>query len=112
MFALPGRAILSLALATGWLFACSGDCIKCHPVLKKSLDKDYHAVIKRCIECHENSSTGTSECGRDCFECHSRKKLERSALPEHRAVKNCSKCHIDRESIKESIFDMNRYEDR
>ncbi|WP_457594436.1 hypothetical protein [Hydrogenimonas sp.] len=88
--------ILSLAIAAGLvpLFACSGDCLACHPVLKKSIDAPHHRVIKRCIECHKGRSTGASSCGSDCFDCHDRNRLARSSLPEHRAIAGCARCHI------------------
>ncbi|WP_187646898.1 hypothetical protein [Nitrosophilus labii] len=92
-------------LFTQFLFACSGDCIACHPVLKKSIDKSYHKVLKRCIECHKDYTGPNTECGKDCFECHSKKKLIDSKIPEHRAIKNCSKCHVEKELLKESIFE-------
>ncbi len=91
--------LLTLLLFATAAFACSGDCIKCHPVLKKSIDEPHHKVIKRCIECHKNSSTGVSTCGQDCFECHDKKRLANSPLPEHRAVAGCARCHLGKKEL-------------
>ncbi len=94
------RGILfTLLLCVSAAFACSGDCIKCHPVLKKSIDEPYHKVIKRCIECHKESSTGVSTCGQDCFECHDKKRLANSPLPEHRAIAGCARCHLGKKEL-------------
>ncbi len=88
--------ILFLAIVLGWipLLACSGDCLACHPALAKSIDAPHHRVIERCIACHKGRSTGAASCGSDCFDCHDRRKLARSALPEHRAIVGCARCHI------------------
>ncbi|WP_457593572.1 hypothetical protein [Hydrogenimonas sp.] len=84
------------------LSACSGDCMKCHPVLKKSIDAPHHRVIKRCVDCHKDSSTGVTTCGQDCFECHDKDRLAASKLPEHRAIKACARCHMGKKELFKS----------
>ncbi len=93
------RVTLFLIAAIVWAFGCSGDCLKCHPVLKKSIEEPHHLVIKRCIECHKDSSTGVTTCGQDCFECHDRDRLAASLLPEHRAIKACARCHMGQKEL-------------
>ncbi|WP_200762473.1 hypothetical protein [Nitrosophilus alvini] len=90
-------AVMFMSLYT---FACTGDCIACHPVLKKSIDKPHHKVLKRCIECHKENAGPQRECGADCFDCHDKNKLVKSNIPEHRAVKKCFKCHIDKKEFR------------
>ena len=86
-------------------FACTGDCTACHPVLKKSIDKPHHKVLKRCIECHKKNAGPQRECGADCFDCHDKNRLIESKLPEHRAIKGCYKCHIDKKRLGPFIQD-------
>jgi len=94
-----GKFLLFVTIFTTAIFACSGDCTTCHPVLKKSINKSYHVVMKRCIACHKDNTGAISECGGDCFSCHSEQKLIKSPLKEHQAIKNCSSCHIDKENL-------------
>lgn len=105
------RFIISICIIiTNFAYACTGDCIACHPVLKKSIEESHHRILKSCIECHKNNTGNTGSCGKDCFDCHDKQKLIASSLPEHRAIKNCSKCHIDRLNIIEKIrFTGNLY---
>ncbi len=96
------RVLLLWMLAIAVSFGCSGDCLKCHPVLKKSIDEPRHLVIKWCVECHKDSSTGVDTCGQDCFECHDKKRLAASKLPEHRAIKACARCHMGKKELLKS----------
>ncbi len=78
------------------LFACSGDCVACHPKLIKKdgkMDRE-HLILNRCKICHQDgtkiemlSDTNSSvpkfrivkiekvsedshtECGSDCWQC-------------------------------------------
>ncbi len=102
------KIVLFITIFITAIFACSGDCTACHPVLKKSIDKSYHVVMKRCIDCHKNSTGGMNECGGDCFSCHSEQKLIKSPLKEHQAIKECSSCHIDRKNLIN--FGENKFE--
>jgi hypothetical protein len=103
------------------LFACSGDCVACHPKLIKKdgkMDKD-HMILNRCKTCHQdgtkiemlNDSNATvpkfkivkvenvkedshTECGSDCWQCHDIKKVSNINIPEHKVLKDCIACHI------------------
>jgi cytochrome c553 len=33
------------------------------------------------------------KCGADCFDCHDRKKLTDTPIPEYQRLKTCTKCH-------------------
>ena len=94
-----GKYLLLITLFITSIFACSGDCIACHPVLKNSINKSYHVVMKKCISCHKENTGGMSECGGDCFACHNEQKLINSPLLEHQAIKECSSCHIDKKNL-------------
>ncbi|AZV46332.1 hypothetical protein C3L23_03295 [Nautilia sp. PV-1] len=97
------KKTVCLALfATVSLYACSSDCLECHPKLKQleynktnKYYKEHHFLIT-CTKCHKNHpSKGMDECGADCFDCHSRKKLINTPVPEHQKLSTCTKCHKD-----------------
>ena len=79
--------------------ACTGDCTKCHPVLKKSIEKEHHKILKTCINCHTKSSPSMNECGGDCFSCHKKEKLINSNRFEHQQVASCKECHVTKEDM-------------
>lgn len=97
-----------LTFAAVIVFACSSDCLECHPKLKKleydknnKYYKEHHFLIT-CTKCHPNhSAKAMSECGADCFDCHSREKLINTPIPQHQKLKTCTKCHKD--TLKEII---------
>ncbi len=82
------------------IFACESDCLNCHPKLKPlesnpkhPFYKEHHFLIT-CTKCHPNHKVKNDDkCGADCFECHSRKKLINTPIPEHQKLKTCIKCH-------------------
>jgi hypothetical protein len=102
------------------LFACSGDCVACHPKLIKKdgkMDKN-HAILNKCKRCHQDGtkiemidrkssppkfkivkvesledSTHT-ECGSDCWQCHDIKKVSSINIAEHKVLKGCIACHV------------------
>jgi len=81
------------------LFACNGDCLSCHPTLKKNiLSDERHKPMLTCIECHKDNA-GTSECGEDCFACHSMKKINDSGISQHSVVKDCRECHLKTDNV-------------
>lgn len=80
-------------------FACSGDCISCHPILKESIKEKHHEVLTSCITCHTKAPASMTECGGDCFACHSQNKLIKSNRIEHQNLSSCKKCHINKEDI-------------
>jgi hypothetical protein len=84
------------------LFACSSDCIECHPKLKDMENNPHnkyykeHHFLKSCTRCHPNHPTkGMDKCGADCFDCHSREKLTHTHIPEDQKLRTCTKCHKD-----------------
>ena len=104
------KKLLFITLITSFAFACSSDCLICHPKLKpmeyNKTNKQYknHHILITCTKCHPNhSDKGMDKCGADCFECHSQKKLIKTPIKEHQQLKKCIKCHKQNESIKEII---------
>ncbi|RXJ87579.1 hypothetical protein [Arcobacter sp. CECT 8985] len=93
------RYILVNLLFFTILFACSGDCMKCHPGLKKSINNKEHIILKQCITCHDKLSNQMSQCGGDCFSCHSQNKLINSDYKAHKQLASCKKCHISKEDF-------------
>ncbi len=93
------RYILFILIFCTYLFSCSGDCMSCHPSLKKSINDPHHRLLKTCISCHTQLPEGMSECGGDCFECHSQNKLIKSKRVEHQKLAACKKCHINKEDV-------------
>ena len=85
------------------LYACSGNCIQCHPVLKESIERNHHKILKSCISCHTTMPAGMSECGGDCFSCHSQNRLIKTDLKEHQKLSTCKECHAN----KEDLFNTN-----
>lgn len=95
-------------LFVSFTYGCSGDCVACHETLKKTLDAPHHKPIKTCIQCHkdDNVSNMGSACGKDCFECHDKRKVIASDIMEHKAIKECIQCH--RESPKNALFEFEK----
>lgn len=91
--------LISLSIYT---FACSGNCMQCHPSLEKSIQKPHHQILNSCIKCHTSAPQGMSECGGDCFACHSQNKLIKSDRKEHQNLASCKKCHINKEDLFKS----------
>ena len=76
-----------------YAFACSGDCLSCHPKLQDTIMTDErHKPMLTCIGCHKEESTGISECGKDCFACHSVERIDNS-IKEHEVISKCRDCH-------------------
>lgn len=89
------------------LFACDGDCMKCHPNLLKNNKLDAnHKILAKCIECHKTSSDDLQRmgalCGQDCWDCHSIKKVKKIVNPSHMALDSCINCH---EKLDKKPFD-------
>lgn len=99
-----------LLITCFWIysFACTGDCLQCHPVLEKSIEKPHHKILKKCVDCHTKVPEGMSECGGDCFACHSQNKLIKTELEEHKQLASCKECHINKEDFLQlKSFDNN-----
>ena len=88
--------LISLSI---YSFACSGNCMQCHPSLEKSIQEPHHKILNSCIKCHTTVPQGMSECGGDCFACHSQNKLIKSDRKEHQNLASCKKCHINKEDL-------------
>lgn len=80
-------------------YACSGDCMACHPVLKESIKEKHHQILVSCVACHTKTPTTMVECGGDCFACHSQNKLIESNRMEHQNLSSCKECHINKEDL-------------
>ena len=80
-------------------YACSGNCMACHPVLKESIKEKHHAVLTSCISCHTKTPATMTQCGGDCFACHSQNKLIDSNRIEHQNLSTCKSCHINKEDL-------------
>lgn len=93
------RILLLLVFSYLYIFACSGNCISCHPSLNESINQQHHQVLKTCISCHTKTPTTMVECGGDCFSCHSQNKLIKSNRIEHQNLASCKKCHINKEDL-------------
>lgn len=86
-------ALLTLLIYTA--FACSGDCMSCHPKLEKTIQFDLkHKPMLTCVKCHSPDSNKMAECGSDCFSCHSQAKLDKNNIKEHIIIRECRDCHM------------------
>jgi hypothetical protein len=55
-----------------------------------------------CKNCHLNGGD-TSQCGADCFECHSEEAISRDIL-EHQVIDDCRNCHLKKSIFEEKNF--------
>jgi hypothetical protein len=86
--------LLTFFLITSFSYACSGDCLSCHPALAKNiLSDERHSPMLTCKACHMNEEAGMSECGKDCFECHDIAKIDKT-VKEHDVIESCRECHM------------------
>jgi hypothetical protein len=77
------------------LWACTGDCMTCHPALLKNIDSDmWHKPMTMCIKCHTANPEKMADCGSDCFACHPVAKIEAVRVPEHAVIRECRDCHM------------------
>jgi len=92
-----------IILFTYSLFACSGDCLSCHPKLIPTINEDLrHKPMLTCIKCHSSEASAMAECGDDCFSCHPMSKINKANVDEHRVIQECRDCHL---GVKEKLFD-------
>lgn len=101
------KVLFFIFILVSFVYACTGDCISCHPVLKKSINKPHHIILKSCIECHTKNAGPVNECGGDCFECHPKSKLINSDRPEHQEIAKCKECHVDAKDLLEPKKKLN-----
>lgn len=99
------RTIIAyLVLVTTTLFACTGDCLTCHPTLLATIqDDERHKPMLTCIECHSADPESMSECGSDCFACHPVEKIEKVDVKAHMTIRACRDCHLKLEKALISI---------
>lgn len=101
------KIVLFLISFFFYSFACSGDCMACHPGLKNSINEEHHKILVSCIACHTKTPDTMVECGGDCFTCHSQNKLIQSNRIEHQNLSSCKTCHINKEDLfKNSTFNQ------
>ncbi len=80
------------------LFACTGDCLTCHPKLVPTINEDMrHRSMLTCINCHSANPNKMADCGSDCFACHSMKKINAANVREHDVIQECRDCHVGKD---------------
>ena len=89
------KALLILTLFITSIFACTGDCLTCHPKLLPTIKTDKrHKAMLTCIKCHSAKPNAMAECGSDCFACHSMEKINKPNVREHDVIQECRDCHV------------------
>jgi hypothetical protein len=98
------KYLIVLILFTLSLFACTGDCLTCHPKLIPTINTDLrHKPMLTCIKCHSANPNSMAECGSDCFSCHPMEKINKANVREHDVIQACRDCHVGK---KEKLFDL------
>ena len=98
------KYIILLIFLTFSLFACTGDCLSCHPKLIPTIKEDLrHKPMLTCINCHSADPNKMADCGSDCFACHSMSKINKANVREHDVIQECRDCHVGE---KEKLFDI------
>lgn len=97
------RIFALILLFTAGLWACSGDCLKCHATLAPTIEQDKdHRVMLECIRCHEETDDKFGACGADCWDCHDPEKVAASGVEIHKVLtESCMKCHF----VRKTLFD-------
>ena len=91
------------------LFACTGDCLTCHPALKPTILTDLrHKPMLTCINCHSATPSSMAECGNDCFACHPMEKIN-NGVKEHEVIQGCKDCHV---KMKQELLDITNSHDQ
>ena len=97
------KYLLLILLLTFSAFACTGDCMACHPKLVPTINEDErHKPMLTCINCHPADPSSTAECGDKCFSCHSAAKIHAVKVKEHNIIQTCIDCHT---TSKNKVFD-------
>lgn len=103
------KTVLILILFTVSLFACTGDCLTCHPVLQEHILTDKrHKPMLSCINCHSANPNSMAECGNDCFACHPMEKIN-NGVQEHEVIQGCKDCHT---KMKQELLDITNAHDQ
>lgn len=96
------KVLIAALLFTIGLFACTGDCLTCHPALVPTINEDQrHKPMLGCIACHKANPNSMAECGNDCFACHTMEKINKPGVNEHKVIQGCRDCHM---RMKEELF--------
>ena len=100
------KFIFLLLIFTTSIFACTGDCMTCHPNLVPTINEDLrHKPMLTCIECHSANPNKMADCGADCFACHTKSKIDKPNVREHDVIQECRDCHV---RMKEELFDVSK----
>lgn len=83
-------------------YACTGDCLTCHPNLVPTIEEDKrHKPMLDCINCHSPEPNKMADCGADCFACHPISKINGLGIKEHNVIQECRDCHV---KLKQELF--------
>jgi len=107
--------ILILTVTIINVYACEGDCVKCHPILLKNSKIDNtHKILKNCKTCHSITTNDLgnmgASCGQDCWDCHNVREVmsitnnKGNVINEHAALNRCITCHVKLESNTSSYL--------
>ena len=100
------KHLFLVAIFSFSLFACTGDCMTCHPALVPTIDEDVrHKPMLTCINCHSAEPNTMAECGDDCFACHPMSKINAANVREHDVIQGCIDCHV---KASEMLFDTSK----
>ncbi|MCW8895963.1 MAG: hypothetical protein OQK48_07570 [Sulfurimonas sp.] len=98
------KYILFITFFTISIFACTGDCLSCHPKLLPTINDDLrHKPMLTCINCHSAEPNKMADCGNDCFGCHPMSKINKPNVREHDVIQECRDCHVGE---IEKLFDI------
>ena len=100
------KHIIILIFLTISAFACTGDCMTCHPKLVPTINEDLrHKPMLTCINCHSAETSSLAECGDECFKCHPMSKIKKANVREHDVIQSCVDCHV---KATEKLFDVSK----
>ena len=96
------KNLIFILIFTLEIFACTGDCLTCHPNLVPTIEEDKrHKPMLTCINCHSPKPNAMADCGSDCFSCHPISKINGLGIKEHEVIQECRDCHV---KMKEELF--------
>ena len=103
------KIVFTLLFLSISLFACTGDCLTCHPALEKEIQTDLrHKPMLTCINCHSADPSAMADCGSDCFACHPMEKID-NGVKEHQVIPGCKACHT---KMKQEMLDITSSHDQ
>ncbi len=96
------KTVIFLWGLTMAFFACTGDCLTCHPNLATTIKEDKrHKPMMTCINCHSADPNSMADCGSDCFACHPMSKINGLGIKEHEVIQGCRDCHV---ALKQELY--------